>query len=112
VLQNVVQSALRIMLITNTISYCKICPLRVQWQIVAHEDILFVDLPCAVFANSDLRMETEYSSKTSGFTDKTTRRHSLENYNLNYGNYLSQRFLLHTVTLARHWSFIESFKIS
>ena len=70
------------------------------------------DLPCALFANSDLRLETKYSSKTSGFTDKTARRHNQENYNLNYGYYLSQRFLLHTVTLARNLSFIESFKIS
>ena len=70
------------------------------------------DLPCAVFANSDLRWETECSSKTSGFTDKIGRCHSQENYNLNYGNYLSQRFLLHIVTLARHLSFTDSFKIS
>jgi hypothetical protein len=70
------------------------------------------DLPCAVFANSHLRLETDCSSRKSSFTDKLARRHSQENYNLNYGNYLSQRFLLHIVTLARNLSFIESFKIS
>jgi hypothetical protein len=70
------------------------------------------DLPCAVFVNSDLRLETECSSKRSGFNDKTSRRHNQENYNLNYGNNLSQRFLLHIVTLARNFSIIESFKIS
>ena len=69
-------------------------------------------LPCAVFANLDLRLETECSSKTSGFTDKTARYHSQENYSLNYGNYLSQRFLLKSATLERNLSFTESFKIS
>jgi hypothetical protein len=56
------------------------------------------DLPCDVFANSGLRLKTECSSKTSGFTDKTVRRHIQENYNLNYGNYLSQSFILHIVS--------------
>jgi len=36
------------------------------------------DLPCTVFANSDLRLETECSTKTSGFTGKTARRHRQE----------------------------------